>query len=324
MGSIDNDGPNFRKPEYYIRYIEPLGSDLEQKVEYNMDDQDREWLESVNADRRKEQLGGVSYEVFEIVMDQLCSNTKLNESVPDRNVSRRVVTAREHAAPSAILQAAGTIRRNVWTRITWMAGSMRTVTTIGNERGRRSYFPGKVYGREMFAKFDVGWILPDNSRRGGCAPVDRQAIELRRKKPKAGREWSHLSTEGTIVAPKDIVQSGGRSGEIAASIDNGPVLVPASEETEAMRVDNILQLPQASSSHPEPPVLPTTSKEALASASPQSITQVTAWDGKRRRGFSVSFTRNLAVVGPLSHHVLCACPTHLDYKQARQLICHQS
>ena len=32
---------------------------------------DREWLESVNADRRKEQLDKVSYEVFEIVMDRL-------------------------------------------------------------------------------------------------------------------------------------------------------------------------------------------------------------------------------------------------------------
>ena len=32
---------------------------------------DREWLESVNADRRKEQLDKVSYEVFEIVMDKL-------------------------------------------------------------------------------------------------------------------------------------------------------------------------------------------------------------------------------------------------------------
>ncbi|KAI0091425.1 hypothetical protein BDY19DRAFT_930368 [Irpex rosettiformis] len=128
----------------------------------------------------------------------------------------------------------------------------------------------EVDGREMFTKFDVGWILPDNSRRGGRAPVDRQPIELRRKKPKAERERSHLSTESTVVAPEDIVQPGGRSGEIAASIDNGLILVPASEEAEAMHVDNILHLSQASSIQSEPPVLPTASEEALASASPQS------------------------------------------------------
>ncbi|KAI0085034.1 hypothetical protein BDY19DRAFT_462098 [Irpex rosettiformis] len=81
-----------------------------------------------------------------------------------------------------------------------------------------------------------------------------------------------LETMCKLVALEDIIQSGGRSREIAASIDNGLVLVPASEETEAMHADNILQLPQASSSHPEPPVLPTTSEEALGSASPQSIT----------------------------------------------------
>ncbi|KAI0683939.1 hypothetical protein BC835DRAFT_1392543 [Cytidiella melzeri] len=66
-----NDGASFKRPEHYIRYIEPLESDLAQQVEYDMDEQDREWLESVNADRRKEQLDKVSYEVFEIVMDKL-------------------------------------------------------------------------------------------------------------------------------------------------------------------------------------------------------------------------------------------------------------
>lgn len=44
----------------------------------------------------------------------------------------------------------------------------------------------EVDGREMFMKFDVGWILPDTTRRGGRAPVDRHPIEPRRKKPKTG------------------------------------------------------------------------------------------------------------------------------------------
>ncbi|KAI0339583.1 hypothetical protein BDW22DRAFT_1454969 [Trametopsis cervina] len=66
-----NDGSNFRRPEHYIRYIEPLESDLAQQVEYDMDEQDREWLDSVNVERRKEQLDKVTCEVFEIVMDRL-------------------------------------------------------------------------------------------------------------------------------------------------------------------------------------------------------------------------------------------------------------
>jgi hypothetical protein len=32
---------------------------------------DREWLDALNAERKKEQLDKVSYEAFEIVMDRL-------------------------------------------------------------------------------------------------------------------------------------------------------------------------------------------------------------------------------------------------------------
>jgi hypothetical protein len=32
---------------------------------------DQEWLDSLNADRKKEQLDKISYEAFEIVMDRL-------------------------------------------------------------------------------------------------------------------------------------------------------------------------------------------------------------------------------------------------------------
>ena len=32
---------------------------------------DQEWLDAVNVERKKEQLNGVSYETFEIVMDRL-------------------------------------------------------------------------------------------------------------------------------------------------------------------------------------------------------------------------------------------------------------
>ncbi|KAF8899172.1 PHD-zinc-finger like domain-containing protein [Infundibulicybe gibba] len=66
-----NDFSEFRRPDHYIRHIEPLESDLARQVEYDMDEQDQEWLDALNAERKKDQLNKVTYEVFEIVMDRL-------------------------------------------------------------------------------------------------------------------------------------------------------------------------------------------------------------------------------------------------------------
>ncbi|KAJ7027919.1 bromodomain and PHD finger-containing protein 3 [Mycena alexandri] len=66
-----NDFSEFHRPDQYIRHIEPLEIDLERQVEYDMDEQDQEWLDAVNAERKKEQLDKVTYEVFEVVMDRL-------------------------------------------------------------------------------------------------------------------------------------------------------------------------------------------------------------------------------------------------------------
>ncbi|KAI0924329.1 hypothetical protein AcW1_006473 [Taiwanofungus camphoratus] len=66
-----NDFSEFKRPEHYIRYIEPLESELAVQVEYDMDEQDQEWLDAVNAERKRAQLDNVSYEIFEIVMDRL-------------------------------------------------------------------------------------------------------------------------------------------------------------------------------------------------------------------------------------------------------------
>ncbi|KAI0079413.1 hypothetical protein K474DRAFT_1705699 [Panus rudis PR-1116 ss-1] len=66
-----NDGSDFDRPDHYIRYIEPLESDLAVQVEYDMDEQDQEWLDAINAERKKENLDTVKPEVFEIVMDRL-------------------------------------------------------------------------------------------------------------------------------------------------------------------------------------------------------------------------------------------------------------
>ncbi|KIK56322.1 hypothetical protein GYMLUDRAFT_47090 [Collybiopsis luxurians FD-317 M1] len=66
-----NDFSDFQRPEHYIRHIEPLESELARQVEYDMDEQDKEWLDNLNAERRKEQVDKISYEVFEIIMDRL-------------------------------------------------------------------------------------------------------------------------------------------------------------------------------------------------------------------------------------------------------------
>ena len=50
---------------------EPLEIDLARQVEYDMDEQDQEWLEAVNAERKKDLIDRVSFETFEVVMDRL-------------------------------------------------------------------------------------------------------------------------------------------------------------------------------------------------------------------------------------------------------------
>ena len=50
---------------------EPIESDLNNQVEYDMDEQDQEWLDMVNVERKKSQVGTVSSELFEILMDKL-------------------------------------------------------------------------------------------------------------------------------------------------------------------------------------------------------------------------------------------------------------
>ncbi|TFK73723.1 hypothetical protein BDN72DRAFT_790358 [Pluteus cervinus] len=66
-----NDFSDFQRPDHYIRHIEPLEIDLARQVEYDMDEQDKEWLDHINTERKKEQLDKVSYETFEILMDRL-------------------------------------------------------------------------------------------------------------------------------------------------------------------------------------------------------------------------------------------------------------
>ncbi|KAI7874919.1 hypothetical protein K492DRAFT_173932 [Lichtheimia hyalospora FSU 10163] len=62
----------FQRPEnHYIRYIEPSEADLMNTIEYDMDEQDEAWLRMLNEERAKDNLGQVSCDLFEAVIDQL-------------------------------------------------------------------------------------------------------------------------------------------------------------------------------------------------------------------------------------------------------------
>ncbi|CAO1622949.1 unnamed protein product [Sympodiomycopsis kandeliae] len=66
-----NDGSPFTQPDHYMRFVEPIEADLKKQVEYDMDEQDKEWLDALNSDRRKEQLDTITYEIFEVIIDRL-------------------------------------------------------------------------------------------------------------------------------------------------------------------------------------------------------------------------------------------------------------
>ncbi|KAL9545001.1 hypothetical protein MBANPS3_007349 [Mucor bainieri] len=68
----------FHRPEnHYIRYTElliapePSESELFATIEYDMDEQDEVWLQIYNKERKKENSGLISGELFEAIIDQL-------------------------------------------------------------------------------------------------------------------------------------------------------------------------------------------------------------------------------------------------------------
>ena len=63
------DAPE-RKSSYY-RFVEQSTEDLDDLVEYDMDEEDYQWLSLVNEDRKSQGLTSVPQEVFETLMDRL-------------------------------------------------------------------------------------------------------------------------------------------------------------------------------------------------------------------------------------------------------------
>ncbi|KAG0290106.1 nuA3 HAT complex component nto1 [Linnemannia gamsii] len=54
-----------------VRYIEPTETELAERVEYDMDEQDEIWLREVNTQRRKQDLSEVTSTTFEKIFDRL-------------------------------------------------------------------------------------------------------------------------------------------------------------------------------------------------------------------------------------------------------------
>ncbi|KAI8449830.1 hypothetical protein BY996DRAFT_6418015 [Phakopsora pachyrhizi] len=66
-----NSSTSWELPRSYIRWVQPGEEELDRRCEYDMDEQDQEWLNLLNADRKKMGHEPVSCELFEIVMDRL-------------------------------------------------------------------------------------------------------------------------------------------------------------------------------------------------------------------------------------------------------------
>lgn len=63
------DAPS-RESSYY-RFVEQSVEDLDEMIEYDMDEEDYQWLSLINEDRKSQGLTSVPQEMFEILMDRL-------------------------------------------------------------------------------------------------------------------------------------------------------------------------------------------------------------------------------------------------------------
>ena len=97
---IMNDYPqcsqvDYKLPENYIKYFEKTSEELDEEVEYDMDEEDNVWLKMINQKRLEENLQPITQEQFEILMDRLekeshfqsTATTPANSIVKEKKVS---------------------------------------------------------------------------------------------------------------------------------------------------------------------------------------------------------------------------------------------
>uniref|UniRef100_A0A2K6GIS0 Bromodomain containing 1 n=1 Tax=Propithecus coquereli TaxID=379532 RepID=A0A2K6GIS0_PROCO len=73
-----------RRPPMYYKFIEKSAEELDNEVEYDMDEEDYAWLEIVNEKRKGDCVSAVSQSMFEFLMDRFekesyCENQKQGE-----------------------------------------------------------------------------------------------------------------------------------------------------------------------------------------------------------------------------------------------------
>ncbi|CAI2164309.1 16350_t:CDS:10 [Funneliformis geosporum] len=100
--NFTKEEPNeaFVRPEgHYIRHVELSEKDLVEIVEYDMDEQGTHiyyydyWLKALNEERRKEDLGEISADVFEAVIDRLEKEWfDLTKNLPKGNTDKDSMT----------------------------------------------------------------------------------------------------------------------------------------------------------------------------------------------------------------------------------------
>uniref|UniRef100_A0A3Q2P5H3 Bromodomain containing 1b n=1 Tax=Fundulus heteroclitus TaxID=8078 RepID=A0A3Q2P5H3_FUNHE len=59
-----------KRPAAYYKYSERTAEELDEEVEYDMDEEDYAWLEIINEKRKSEGIGQVSHNLFEFLMDR--------------------------------------------------------------------------------------------------------------------------------------------------------------------------------------------------------------------------------------------------------------
>ena len=70
LEGVDAPDAPTRSNSYY-RFVEMSAEDLDELVEYDIDEEDSQWLQLVNEDRKQQGLTAVPQEAFEILMDRL-------------------------------------------------------------------------------------------------------------------------------------------------------------------------------------------------------------------------------------------------------------
>merc|ERR1719397_1997202 len=58
-------------PDQYIKFVEKSPDELDKEVEYDMDEEDVEWLRLMNSKRCSDRLGEITEDQFELLMDRL-------------------------------------------------------------------------------------------------------------------------------------------------------------------------------------------------------------------------------------------------------------